>query len=81
MREKIYFSKIFIFLKIFILFLAAVCNFMNPDEFLFPLLQIEYVILLKFGDKLKGEQCLLKNLIIKKIKYSSFFQEEGVLTL
>ena len=54
---------------------------MNPDEFLFPLLQIVYVILLKFGNKLKGEQCLLKNLIIKKIKYSSFFQEVGVLTL
>ena len=54
-------SKIFIFLKVFILFLAAVCS-MNSDEFLFPLLQIVYVILLKFGDKLKGEQCLLKEL-------------------
>ena len=54
-------SKIFIFLKVFILFLAAVCS-MNPDKFLFPLLQIVCVILLKFGDKLKGEQCPLKKL-------------------
>ena len=51
----------FIFLKVFILFLAAVCS-TNPDELLFPLLQTVYVILLKFGDKLKGEQCLLKKL-------------------
>ena len=64
MREK-NISKIFIFLKVFILFLAAVCS-RNPDELLFPLLQTVYVILLKFGDKLKGEQwCILK-------KYSSF---------
>ena len=60
MRQK-NISKIFIFLKVFTLFLAAVCS-MNPDEFLFPLLQIVCVILLKFGDKLKGEQCLVKKL-------------------
>ena len=60
MREK-NISKIFIFLKVFILFLAAICS-TNPDEFLFPLLQIVYVILLKFCDKLKGEQFLLKQL-------------------
>ena len=60
MREK-NIRNIFIFLKVFSLFLAAVCS-MNPDEFLFPLLQIVYVILLTLGDKLKGEQCLLKKL-------------------